>query len=258
MDHLLFDTHAHYGDGAFDTDRDGLLAGLAALGVAYVVNIGYDIESSEFGRDLSSRYDYIYYAAGIHPHDAADAPQGFETGLTDLLNGEKAVALGEIGLDYHYGLSPRDVQKDVFAKQLALAGKLRVPVVIHDREAHSDVLDILLAHKSVLCGGVMHCFSGDRDFAAKTLGLGFYIAFGGTLTFKNSGELADAAAYVPADRLLLETDCPYLSPAPYRGRRNDSSRLSVIARRLAQIRGESADGIADVTTVNAKNFFGIK
>ena len=257
MSRLLIDTHTHYDNEAFEGDRDSLLPTLVSRGIAYVVNMGYDIESSKTSRDLAARYDFIWFAAGIHPHDAAGAPPDFEKAIAEILNDGKAVALGEIGLDYHYDYSPREKQREVFARQISLAGGLGMPVVIHDRDAHADIIDILSAHKDELRGGVCHCFSGDRRLAGQALELGLYIAFGGALTFKNSREIADAAAYTPSDRLLLETDCPYLSPAPYRGRRNDSTRLGIIAERVAQIRGADVDEIAKITAENAKKLFSI-
>ena len=152
----LFDTHAHYDDDAYDGDRDSLLSGLSSKGVAHVINIGYDIDSSEASRALSSQYDFIRFAAGVHPHNAADAPPDFENALTRLLDDERAVALGEIGLDYYYDHSPRNIQKEIFARQLTLAGKLGIPVIIHDRDAHSDIIDMLRAHGDTLSGGVLH------------------------------------------------------------------------------------------------------
>ena len=252
----LFDTHAHYDDDAYDADRDEVLRGLASNGVAYVVNVGYDIGSSVKSRELSAQYWFIRFAAGIHPHDAAKAPRDFETDISELLKDKKAAALGEIGLDYHYDFSPRDVQREIFERQLALAGKTGFPVVIHDREAHSDVIDILRAGRGLLHGGIMHCFSGDVRLAGQALDLGLHIAFGGALTFKNSSGLAEAAAYTPADRLLLETDSPYMSPVPFRGKRNDSTRLRYIIERMAQIRAQSVSEIAEITTANAKKLFG--
>ncbi|MCL2060191.1 MAG: TatD family hydrolase [Oscillospiraceae bacterium] len=254
---MFIDTHAHYDDAAYDDDRDAVLMSLADSGVAHVVNAGSDLASSEVGRDLSACYAFMWYAAGIHPHAAADAPPGFEGALTALLDGEKAVALGEIGLDYHYDYSPRGKQREVFERQLVLAGRLKVPVIIHDREAHDDVMDMLRAHRQHLRGGVLHCFTGDRRLAERAVDIDFYIAFGGAITFKNSQDISEAAAYVPPDRLLLETDCPYMSPAPFRGRRNDSTKLGVIARRMAEIRGRSEEYIAQVTAENAKRLFSI-
>lgn len=261
MSLLLFDTHAHYDDEKFDGDRDTILCGLATYGISHVINVGSDIESSEKGRGLASRYGFISFAAGIHPHCAAEAPPDFEEALTRFFRGDAftaAVALGEIGLDYHYDFSPRGRQREVFARQLALAGQLGIPVIIHDREAHADVIDILKAHSGSLHGGVFHCFSGDRRLAAQALDLGMHIAFGGALTFKKSDELADAAAYVPYDRLLIETDCPYLSPEPFRGQRNDSSRIGLVAARLAQIRNLELDETAMLTNENAKRLFSIQ
>ena len=251
----MFDTHTHYDDEIFDGDRDDVICSLASAGVSHVLNASYDLKSSEASRELSARYGFIWRAAGIHPHNAAGAPPGYEKALEHLLSGDKAVALGEIGLDYHYDFSPRDVQREVFEKQLTLACKLGVPVIIHEREANEDVLDILRACRGALRGGVYHCFMGDRGLAARVLELGFHIAFGGALTFKKSDHIADAAAYAPSDRILLETDCPYMSPAPFRGKRNDSTRLALIAERAAQIRKIDIDEIAEITTENAKRLF---
>jgi len=258
MGYALFDTHAHYDDEKYNHDREALLGGLPDAGIVNVVNIGYDIGSSVKSGELASRYSFIWFAAGIHPHDAASAPEGWEGSIAGLLKNRKAVALGEIGLDYHYDLSPRDVQKDMFARQLALSGGLGTPVIIHDRDAHADIIDILKLSGGAPRGGVCHCFSGDRRLAGQALDLGLHIAFGGALTFKNAGDLAEAAAFTPPDRLLIETDCPYMSPAPYRGRRNDSTRLTIILERLAQIRGESPGYISDITTENAKKLFSIE
>ena len=257
MPHKLIDTHAHYDNEAFDADRSGLLAGLPSADIACVINAGSDAESSETCRELAESYGYIRFTAGIHPHNAEAAPHDFESEIARILGHDKAVAVGEIGLDYHYCFSPKDRQKEIFARQLALAGALGLPVVVHDREAHADVVDLLRAHRNVLKGGVCHCFSGDRRLAEQVLELGFYISFGGSLTFRNSHELAEAAKYAPADRILLETDCPYLSPAPHRGKRNDSSRLVIIAGRLAEIRGAGIGDIAETTANNAERLFSL-
>ena len=254
---MHFDTHAHYDDGRFDGDRDAVLSGLASKGVAYVINAGSDLRSSEFSRELSGRYGFMWFAAGVHPHGAAEAPADFEAALADLYRCEKAVAIGEIGLDYHYDFSPRDCQKDVFSRQLALACEVGAPVIIHNREADDDVIDIVKAYAGEIRGGVFHCFSGDRRLAKEVLDLGFHIAFGGALTFKGARAAADAAAYAPMDRLLIETDCPYMAPEPHRGRRNDSSMIRLVAARLAQIKGVTAEDAAETTTGNAKALFSI-
>ena len=286
---MFFDTHAHYDDERFDADRAGLLESLPEKGVVNVINAGSDLKSSEAGRRLAMKYGYVYYAAGIHPHCAAEAPADFEKRLEvffrfggpktsvggvgsesyggggpktgddeiDTQTNENcfAVAAGEIGLDYHYDFSARNIQREIFARQLAFAGRAGVPVIIHDREAHADIVDIIKAHISALHGGVFHCFTGDRALARQALALGFHVAFGGAVTFKNASGIADAAAYVPDDMLLIETDCPYMTPAPFRGKRNDSTYLGLIAERLAQIRGAGADDVARVTTANAKKLF---
>ncbi|MDR1061998.1 MAG: TatD family hydrolase [Clostridiales bacterium] len=254
---MLFDTHAHYDDERFDADRDELLASLPGSGVGYVLNVGTDIASSETSAGLAGRHGHVWAAAGIHPHAAGDAPDDFEGRLEALLDLGRVVALGEIGLDYHYDFSPRERQREVFSRQLALACSLRKPVVIHDREADGDVLDIVGAFKGELCGGALHCFLGGKDMLRSVLDLGLHVAFGGALTFRNSAGLAECAALVPADRLLIETDAPYMSPEPFRGKRNDSTRLTLVAARLAQIRGEPAEYIERITRENAKRLFGI-
>jgi TatD DNase family protein len=255
---LLFDTHAHYDDGRFDADRDELLASLPGLGVGYVLNVGTDIRTSHIGLELARRHGHVWAAAGIHPHEAGAAPQDFEEGLQALLGFGKAVAVGEIGLDYHYDFSPRQLQREVFARQLALAGELGMPVVIHEREARDDALAIVGEHRGRLRGGVFHCFMGGMDMLERVLDLGFHVAFGGALTFKNAAGLAECAARVPDGRLLIETDAPYMAPEPFRGRRNDSSKLPLVAARLAQIRGVPAGDIGRVACENAKRLFGVE
>ncbi|MDR3121023.1 MAG: TatD family hydrolase, partial [Clostridiales bacterium] len=245
----LFDTHAHYDHERFDGDRDAVLAGLSDY--CYVVNVGSDLASSERSIELARKYPFVWAAAGIHPHCASAAPEDFEAAFTALFADVRVVAVGEIGLDYHYDFSPRERQKEVFARQLALAGRLKKPVVIHDREAHADVLDIARAHRDDFCGGEFHSFSGDRALLRDALDLGYYIAFGGMLTFKKSFALAEAAVYVPPDRLLIETDCPYLAPEPYRGQRTDAPRVGLVAARLAELRRADAEEIARLTCENA-------
>jgi TatD DNase family protein len=254
---LLFDTHAHYDDERFDADRDELLSGLPGCGVGYVLNVGTDIGSSAASAGLAHKFGHVWAAAGIHPHAAGSAPSDFEGRLEALLGLDRVVAVGEIGLDYHYDFSPRERQRDVFSRQLALACALRKPVVIHDREADADVLDIVAAFRGGLCGGVLHCFLGGADLLRGALDLGLHVAFGGALTFRNSAGLAECAALAPSDRLLIETDAPYMSPEPFRGKRNDSTRLPLVAARLASVRGAPVEDIERITRENAKRLFGV-
>ncbi len=251
----IFDSHAHYDDPAFDGDRETLLASLPGRGVRRVVDCGADLASSRKALALSAQYPYLYAAAGIHPEEAHDLPADWESRLAGLLAQPKEVAVGEIGLDYHFAENPpREAQRDVFEKQILLAGRLGLPVIVHDREAHGDTMALLRKHRP---RGVVHCFSGSAEMAKEVLRLGMYIGLGGAVTFKNARVPVEVAKLVPRDRLLLETDCPYMAPVPYRGKRNDSTLIACVADRLAEIRGESAQEIIDRANENAKRLFGV-
>jgi len=250
---MFTDSHAHYDDKAFNPDRAEVLASLAGSGVGTVINAGADIKSSKASLSLAARYDFLYATVGIHPHEAARAPADYLVAVEALAGQKKAVAVGEIGLDYHYDFSPRNVQKKVFDEQLSLAEKINMPVVIHEREALADTLDILKTHPDVR--GVMHCFSGSVESAKTFLNRGFYLSFGGVLTFKNAVNAPKVVLYTPFDRLLIETDCPYLAPVPHRGERNDSRFLPIIAQKMADIRVVSLAEVEKTTTENAKNLF---
>ncbi len=250
----IFDSHAHYTDSAFDADRGALLDALPAKGVAAALTCGTDITDSTNALDLACRYPYIYAAVGVHPHEAAQVKIAYLSALRSLLSDKKAVAVGEIGLDYHYDLAPRSIQKQVMREQLALALELDLPVIIHDREAHADTLEILGEYRPK---GVVHCFSGSVETARQVLELGLHIGLGGAVTFNNAIKPVEVAAYVPADRLLVETDCPYMSPVPFRGKRCDSSLITFTAERLADIRGTTADDILKTTAQNASRLFGV-
>lgn len=251
----IFDTHAHYDDERFDPDRDELLRSLPERGVCAVVNAACDMRTSEIGQQLAASYDYIYCSVGVHPHDAKDYANADTSTLADYIGREKVVAIGEIGLDYHYDYSPRDVQQRVFETQLALAHELSMPVIIHDREAHADTLAMLKKYRPE---GILHCYSGSAEMAKEILGLGMYIAFGGAVTFKNARKTLEAAAAVPLDRLLVETDCPYMSPEPFRGSRCDSTMIARTAETLAQIHGISTQELLDITNANARRVYRIK
>ena len=251
----IFDSHAHYDDDRFSEDLTELLEGLPSKGISFVVNCGTDINSCRKLAEISEKYDYIYFAAGIHPHEAEDAKEGFIEELRAFAKNPKCVAIGEIGLDYHYDLSPRDIQKDVFEKQLILAKELDLPVIIHDREAHEDTLNLLKKHTPK---GIVHCFSGSAEMAKEIVKLGMNIGLGGAVTFKNAKKPVEVAKYVPLESLVLETDCPYMTPVPFRGKRNDSSLIAVTADFIAELKGISTQELLDKTHNNAKNIFKIK
>lgn len=257
----LFDTHAHYDDKKFDDTRDQILKNIqnpseiCPAGVEYIMNVGCDYESSLQSVALAEKYDFIYAAVGFHPHDAANLPQDWQTVITQLLEHPKVHAIGEIGLDFHYDFSPRDIQQEVFEKQLVLAQQTGYPVLVHDREAHGPVMDIIRSHKVL---GVMHSFSGSGQMAKDLVKLGWYISYSGSVTFKNAVNLADTVLQVPDDRLLLETDAPYLAPVPYRGNINTSQYTFAIAQKLADIRHTDVEHIIDITNKNAKRIFNIQ
>ncbi len=250
----IFDAHAHYDDKWFDEDREQLLQTLPQEGVKYVVSNGIDIATTATVKNYAEKYPYIYFTAGIHPECVEDTPQDYLEKIQEYLRHPKCVALGEIGLDYHWDM-PRDLQKKIFVEQLELAQKLDVPVVIHDREAHGDVMDILRKYKPK---GLLHCFSGSVELMREVIKLGMSISLGGTVTFKNARHSVECASEVPMDRLLLETDAPYLSPVPHRGKRNDSRNIIYVADKIAEIRGLTTQEVLEITTQNAKNLYGIK
>ncbi len=255
----LFDSHAHYDDPRFAEDLDEVVkclrekSEICPVGVEYVVNIGCDIPTSRICLDLADRYDLFYAAVGIHPQDAHTFDEHSIPALKEMLCHPKAVAIGEIGLDYKYENAPREVQKDVFCRLMELSRETGYPVCIHDRDAHGDVFDIVRKFPDVK--GVMHSFSGSKEMARQYVKMGWHISFSGTLTFKNASIVPEAAAVVPLDRLLIETDAPYLAPVPYRGKRNRSDFAFATAARLAEIHGVSTDEMIQITRENALRFF---
>jgi len=252
----LFDTHAHLLSERFDADREALISELPLRGLAGCIEVGTDIEFSDRAQRLAEQTDYIWAAVGVHPHDSADAPEDYIERLTEIAARPKVVAIGEIGLDYHYDFSPRDVQRRVFGRQLELARRLNLPVVIHMREATQDTLAMLREHEGIK--GVMHCFSGSAETAEICVGMGLHVAFTGSVTFKNARKVVEAAAAVPLERLMAETDCPYLSPEPVRGRRNEPSNVRYVLEKLAEIKGVAADEMAEINIRNARELFGIE
>ncbi len=252
----LFDTHAHYENSRFDADRGAVLASLPGKGVALVANIGSDMESSRQSAALAEQYPFIWAAVGVHPHDAKSFAPGDLDELSGLLARPRVRALGEIGLDYHYDFSERDVQRRVFAQQMDLARALGVPVVIHEREACADTLEILRQFPTVR--GVCHCFSGSVETARELCRMGYMISFTGNITFKNARRSHEVIAYLPDECIMLETDCPYMAPEPFRGRRCDSGYLYRTCETAAALRGVTPERLAEITLQNGKRFYGIE
>lgn len=253
----LFDSHCHLDDGQFDADRETMIESMPAQGVAACLTCGSDVASSGASLHLASQHEFIFAAAGIHPHEASKSKPDDLTAIERMLSEPKVLALGEIGLDFYYDFSPRDVQEELLSRQLDLAYRLGKPVVLHVREAHGAMLSLLRARQDRLPGGVLHCFSGSAESAAEYEKLGFYISFAGSLTFKNAQKLQTAAMAVSLDRLLIETDSPYLSPVPFRGKRNEPGRVAEVCRFLAQLRGMAYEEMAELTFRNACRLFGI-
>ena len=251
----IFDTHAHYDDERFDEDRDELLSSLFEKSVSHIINCGCDLKSSLKAIAMADRYPRLYAAIGVHPHEAEDCTDGDFAEIKKLFAHSKVVAVGEIGLDYHYDFSPRERQTELFTQQIKLANELDLPVIIHDREAHEDTLNIL---KELRPKGVVHCFSGSREMAEEIVKLGLYIGLGGAVTFKNARKPIEVAEYLPLDRLLLETDAPYMTPVPFRGKRCDSAHIAYTAQKIAEVKGMDVQELIDACNENSKRLFGIK
>ncbi|MEW6523942.1 MAG: TatD family hydrolase [Bacillota bacterium] len=253
----LVDTHVHLDLRQFDRDRSAVMERAAARGVVAMINVGFDVASSRRAVELASQHHAVWAACGIHPHYARGAgPEDYRE-LEELLEHERVIALGEIGLDYYRDLSPRPVQREVFRRLLSLARDARLPVIIHDRDAHQEVLAMLQDAGGGELAGIMHCFSGDWAFAEQCLALGFYVSIAGTVTYPNALGLREVTRRVPESRLLLETDCPWLAPAPYRGKRNEPAFVALVAEEVARIRDIKPDQLARTTTENACRLFGI-
>ena len=255
MDSLIFDSHAHYDDSAFDSDREELLAMLPQKGVCHVINAGASLKGSAASIALAEKYEYFHAAAGIHPEDAFGLPEDWQEQLKKMLAHPKVVAVGEIGLDYYYeDACPREIQQQVFEAQLKLAKEFDLPVIIHDREAHGDTMEFLRKYRP---RGVVHCFSGSAEMAKEVVSLGMYVGLGGVVTFKNARHPLEVAAVVPPDRLLNETDAPYMAPVPYRGKRCDSTLIPYSAAKIGEIKGVSAQEVLSWGRENAARLFGI-
>lgn len=255
---MLFDTHAHLDAPEFDNDREEVIQRALDAGVSRMINIGFNRETIPTTLKLTETYDFIYAAIGWHPVDAITMQDGDLEWIASLCSREKVVAIGEIGLDYHWDTSPKEVQHKVLRRQIGLARELNMPIVIHNREAHEDIVKILKEEKASEVGGVMHAFSGSWETAKQCLHMDFHISFGGPVTFKNAKQPKEVLAQVPMDRLLVETDSPYLTPHPFRGKRNESSYVRLVAEQAAGIKGMSLEEFSDITTRNALERFGIR
>ncbi len=253
---MLIDTHAHLQMDRYDNDREDVIARAAEAGVECIINASFDLPSSQQAVKLAEDYEKLYATVGVHPHDAKLLDNETLNALRDLAEHPKVVAIGEIGLDYYRDLSPRSAQKSAFEKQLRLAAEVDLPVIIHNRDAHEDTLEILRGHADQVCG-VMHCFSGDIAFADDCIQMGLYVSFAGPVTYPKSYQLRDVAAHVAWDRFFVETDCPYLTPQFKRGKRNEPSYVKAVAKKIAEIRGTTFPEVARKTTSNARAFFGI-
>lgn len=253
---MLFDSHAHIDDEKFDDDRDQVVARALENGITGIINVGACMASSARSIALTQKYENIYAAVGIHPHDAKDALEEDYKQLAQWTKLHKVVAIGEIGLDYYYDLSPREVQRAVFIRQLDVARQTGVPFIIHDRDAHGEILDILKKEAKGV-PGVLHCFSGSLEMAREVLKMGLYISIAGPITFKNAAKLPEIAATVPLERLLVETDSPYLTPHPHRGKRNEPAYVKLVAEQVADLRGIELPELVKATRENIRSLFKI-
>jgi TatD DNase family protein len=252
---MFFDTHTHLDDEKFDTDRDELITSLKDEGLTLAVNIGANMETSKNSIEMAEKYDFIYASVGVHPNDVGDMTESDLAQLEEWAKHPRVVAIGEIGLDYHYDEPDPEIQKIWFERQLLLAKKLNMPYIIHDRDAHADVLEII--KRVGYFNGVMHCFSGSAEMARQVTDLGMYVSIAGQVTFKNAPKVQAVAMSVPLDKLLIETDSPYLTPEPFRGKRNNSAYVKYTAQKIAELRGMDVAEIARITMENGKRFYNI-
>ena len=252
---MIFESHAHQDDDAFDEDRESLLGSLQQQGIEYVINVGASLASTARAISLAADYDFIYAAAGVHPSDTDELNEENFIWLKGQCKKDKVVAVGEIGLDYHYPDTNKPIQQKWFVRQLQLANEVQLPVIIHSRDAAKDTLDIMKGEAPVEKGGVIHCYSYTKELARDFLNMGYYFGIGGVLTFKNAKKLREAVEYIPMDRLLIETDSPYLAPEPYRGKRNCSLYLPYVVDALAEIKGLTPEEVITITRENGLSLF---
>lgn len=252
---MLFDTHVHLNADQYEEDVEKVIERAKEAGVSKMVVVGFDEKTINKALTLVEKYDFLYASVGWHPVDAIDMEERHLDWLRKLAAHPKVVAIGETGLDYHWDKSPKEVQKEVFRKQIRLAKEVNLPIVIHNRDAHQDVVDILKEENAAEVGGIMHCFSGSLDIAKQCLNMNFYISFGGPITFKNAKRPKEVAKEIPLERLLIETDAPYLAPHPYRGKRNEPAYVKLVAEKLAEIKEVTFEQICEQTTANAEKIF---
>ena len=254
---MLFDTHAHLNAVQYNDDLQEVIDRALREGVSHIVVVGFDRPTIARAIELAEQYDFIYASVGWHPVDAIDMTDEDFNMIEELAAHPKVVALGEMGLDYYWDKSPKEIQHDVFRRQISLAKKVKLPIIIHNREATADILRILKEENAAEVGGIMHCFTGSVEVAKQCIDMNFFISFGGPVTFKNAKKPKEVAAQIPLEHLLIETDCPYLTPHPFRGKRNEPSYVKYVAEAIAEIKGISFEEVAKATTENAKKLFGI-
>lgn len=254
---MIFDTHAHYDDDAFDEDRESLLSGMKDAGVEYIVNIGASMASSKRSLELAKKYPFMYAAVGVHPDEVGELNEENFEKLREWSKDEKVKAIGEIGLDYYWDTEKHDVQKHWFMRQMELAHETKLPMIVHSREAAKDTLDMIVAAKPLDLSGVIHCYSYSVELAREYLNMGYYLGIGGVLTFKNAKKLKEVAEYAPLSQIVLETDCPYLAPVPFRAKRNDSSKLRYVAEELAAIKQMPVEEVIRITNENGRKLYHI-
>ncbi|MCM3708320.1 MULTISPECIES: TatD family hydrolase [Cytobacillus] len=254
---MFFDTHAHLNAEQYNEDLQEVIDRALNEGISNIVVVGFDRPTIEKAMELTEKYNFIYASVGWHPVDAIDMTEEDLLWIEELSSHPKVVALGEMGLDYYWDKSPKDIQKEVFRKQIRLAKKVKLPIVIHNRDATADIVEILKEEGAGEVGGIMHCFSGSPEIAQECVDMNFYISLGGPVTFKNAKKPKEVADIIPLEKLLIETDCPYLTPHPHRGTRNEPSYVKLVAEQIAEIKGFSIEEVAQATTENAKKLFGI-
>ncbi|MBY0093411.1 TatD family hydrolase [Priestia aryabhattai] len=254
---MLFDTHVHLNAEQYEDDLQEVINRALEKGVQNMVVVGFDEPTIKKAIQIAETYDFIYASVGWHPVDAIDMTDEHLAWIEELAQHPKVVGLGEMGLDYHWDKSPKEVQKDVFRRQIRLARKVNLPIIIHNRDATEDVVTILKEEHVEEVGGIMHCFTGSIEVAKQCMDMNMYISFGGPVTFKNAKKPKEVATELPLDKLLIETDCPYLTPHPFRGKRNEPGYVSYVAEQIAELKGITYEELADITTANAKKLFGI-
>jgi len=254
---MLFDTHTHINAEEFNEDLEEVIGRAVDAGMEKMIVVGFDRPTITRAMELIDQYDFLYASIGWHPVDAIDMVEDDLVWIEELSSHPKVVAIGEMGLDYHWDKSPKEIQKEVFRKQIRLAKKVKLPIIIHNREATSDIVEILKEEEASEVGGIMHCYGGSVETALECIKMNFYISLGGTVTFKNARKPKEVAEAISLEHLLIETDCPYLAPTPFRGKRNEPSYVKLVAEEIAKIKGISMEEVASKTTENAKKLFGI-